>query len=218
MSSAVRSLEQWRTGGREGSIRSLLIQFKADFSRQKTQRVTVSFNGSQSRVESNFVPVSKTLIDDEGLKGPRVVAVLPADWLCASGVVGPQVPAARSGAYSSYDRFVEKNFPGSLRYLDSAVYHEWLFDRTTCYYKMYVRTGESKYLDAAYHAANFVRQHTKLDGPDAGIFTLKGADLKYVYPRAMHIHYLLTGDERALECGKLMAEYCFKHQNPSLSS
>jgi hypothetical protein len=79
---------------------------------------------------------------------------------------------------------------------------------------MYVRTGDSKYLHAAYHAANFVREHTKLDGPDAGIFTLKGPDLKYVYPRAMHIHYLLTGDERALACGKLMAEYCFNHQDP----
>lgn len=212
---AVRSLEPWRTSGREGSIRSLLIQFEADFSRQKTQRVVVIFKTNRSRVDSNFVPVSTTLIDAEGLKGPRVLAVLPADWLCASGVVGPQVPAAQSGAYASYDSFVEKNFPGSLKYLDSKVYSEWLFDRTTCYYKMYVRTGESKYLEAAYHAANFLRLHTKLDGPDAGIFTLKGADLKYVYPRAMHLHYLLTGDERALACGKVMAEYCFNHQNPS---
>jgi hypothetical protein len=132
------------------------------------------------------------LIEESGLKGPRVAAVLPAQWLCASGVVGPQVPATQSGDYSSYDRFVERNFPGSLAYLDSKVYSEWLFDRTTCYYKMYVRTGDSKYLAAAYHAANFVREHTRLDGPDAGIFSLKGPDLKYVYPRAMHIHYLLT--------------------------
>lgn len=210
----VRSLEPWRAGGREGSIRSLLIQFKADFSKQKTQRVRVTFDGRQRSARADFVPVSQTLIDERGLKGPRVAAVLPADWLCASGIVGPQVPATESGAYASYDRFVEKNFPGSLRYLDSQVYHEWLFDRTTCYYKMYVRTGDSKYLDAAYHAANFVREHTKLDGPDAGIFTLKGPDLKYVYPRAMHLHYLLTGDERALACGKLMAAYCFKHQDP----
>jgi len=211
---AVRSLEPWRIGGREGSIRSLLIQFKADFSREKTQRVTVKFNSRRSRSDPGFVPVSQTLIDESGLKGPRVVAVLPADWLCASGFVGPQVPASQSGVYASYDRFVEKNFPGSLAYLNSQVYHEWLFDRTTCYYKMYVRTGDSKYLDAAYHAANFVREHTKLDGPDAGIFTLKGPDLKYVYPRAMHLHYLLTGDERALACGKVMAEYCFNHQDP----
>lgn len=211
---AVRSLEPWRTGGREGSIRSVLIQFRLDFSNQRTRRVVVRFDARRSDGAATFVPVSQTLIDENGLKGPRVAAVLPADWLCASGVVGPQVPATKSAEYSSYDHFVEKNFPGSLAYLDSTVYHEWLFDRTTCYYKMYVRTGDSKYLDAAYHAANFVREHTKLDGPDAGIFTLKGPDLKYVYPRAMHIHYLLTGDDRALRCGKLMAEYCFNRQDP----
>ena len=211
---AVRSLEPWRIGGREGSIRSVLVQFKADFSKQKNQRITVRFDHRSSRKEPEFVTVAKTLIDDDGLTGPRVQALLPADWLCASGIVGPQIPAVSSGEYSSYDTFVEKNFPGSLAYLDSQVYHEWLFDRTACYYKMYVRTGDTRYLDAAYHAANFVRLHTKLDGPDAGIFTLKGPDLKYVYPRAMHIHYLLTGDDRALACGKLMAQYCFDHQNP----
>jgi len=199
---AVRSLEPWRIGGRDGSIRSLLIQCKLNFSRQKTQRVVVRFNTRRIQTQATFVPVSQTLIEKSGLKGPRVAAVLPAEWLCASGVVGPQVPATQSGEYSSYDRFVEKNFPGSLAYLDSKVYSEWLFDRTTCYYKMYVRTGDSKFLAAAYHAANFVREHTRLDGPDAGIFTLKGPDLKYVYPRAMHIHYLLTGDDRALACGK----------------
>ena len=214
LEAAVRSLEPWRLGGREGSIRSLLIQFHADFSNQKTQRVSVNFDARRARARADFVPISQTLIDERGLKGPRVAAVLPADWLCASGIVGPQGPANQSGAYSSYDHFVEKNFPGSLAYLDSQVYHEWLFDRTTCYYKMYVRTGDSKFLDAAYHCANFVREHTKLNGPDAGIFTLKGPDLKYVYPRAMHLHYLLTGDERALACGKLMAEYCFNHQDP----
>jgi len=214
MPAAVRSLGPWRIGGREGSIRSLLIQFKADFSSQRTQRVTVKFDSRRSQNDLHFVPVSQTLIDESGLKGPRVMAVLPANWLCASAVVGPQAPAGESGAYASYDRFVEKNFPGSLAYLDSQVYHEWLFDRTTCYYKMYARTGENKYLAAAYHAANFVREHTRLDGPDAGIFTLKGPDLKYVYPRAMHIHYLLTGDERALACGKVMADYCFNHQDP----
>src|ERR1044072_6862676 len=43
---AVRSLEPWRIGRREGSIRSLLVQFKADFSRQKTQRVAVVFKSN----------------------------------------------------------------------------------------------------------------------------------------------------------------------------
>jgi hypothetical protein len=54
-------------------------------------------------------------------------------------------------------------------------------------------------------AAHFVRDHTQLDGPNAGIFTLKGVDLKYVYPQAMHLHYLLTGDVRFRQAGEVMA-------------
>ena len=211
---AIRSLEPWRVGGRDGSIRSLLIQFKLDFSKEKQQLVRVRFDQKRQKSASAFVPIVETLRDSKGLSGPRVLAVLPAAWLCESEIVGPQTPAESSGSYSTYDDLVTKNFPGSLAYLDSKVYHEWLFDRPTCYYKMYVRNGDSKYLTAAYHAANFMREHTRMDGPDAGIFTLKGPDLKYVYPRAMHIHYLLTGDERALAAGKAMAEYCFNHQDP----
>src|SRR6476661_4639433 len=48
---AVRSLEPWRIGGRDGSIRSLLIQFKADFSKQKQQQITVNFDGRRTRSE-----------------------------------------------------------------------------------------------------------------------------------------------------------------------
>ena len=210
---AVRSLEPWRIGGREGSIRSLLIQFRSDFSHDRTQHIKILFQSRRNN-ETKFVPVEETLIGKDGLDGPRVMALLPAGWLCDSWIVGPQVQASSSGPYRAYDEFVEKNFPGSLAYLNSQVYSEWLFDRTTCYYKMFARTGEKKFYEAAYHAAHFVRLHTKMDGPDAGIFTLKGPDLKYVYPRAMHIHYLLTGDERMREAGQVMAQYCIKNQSP----
>ncbi|MDQ2855922.1 MAG: hypothetical protein M3R68_06315 [Acidobacteriota bacterium] len=210
---AVRSLEPWRIGGREGSIRSLQIQFTSDFSHQPAQHIKILFQPRRKN-ESRFVPVAETLISKEGLEGPKVMALLPANWLCESWIVGPQTRSAKSGEYRAYDEFVARNFPGSLAYLNSQVYSEWLFDRTTAYYKMFARTGDRKFFESAYHCANFLRLHTKTDGPDAGIFTLKGADLKYVYPRAMHLHYLLTGDERALVTGKLMARYCLKNQNP----
>jgi hypothetical protein len=130
-------------------------------------------------------------------------------------VVGLQVPASASGAYSDYDRLVEKNFAGSLQYIASTKYDHWLFDRTTCWYKMYVRTGEQKFLEAAYQGAHFVRTHTRMDGRDAGAFNPKGsADLKYVYPRAQHIHYLLTGEERSLEAGKVMAKLILDRWDP----
>jgi hypothetical protein len=110
---AVRSLEPWRNGGREGSIRSLLIQFKSDFSRKRTQRVRVLFHQARQKSSNDFVPVSQTLIDEAGLRGPRVTALLPAQWLCDSWIVGPQTPATSSNDYAAYEQFVEKNFPGS---------------------------------------------------------------------------------------------------------
>jgi hypothetical protein len=212
VNAAVRVLEPWRIGGREGTIRSLHIQFTLDFRRKQTQQVKVRFQTRQKH--DGFVPVAETLIGTDGLDGPKVMALLPPKWLCDSGIVGPQTPASESGPYRAYDEFVEKNFPGSLAYLNSQVYSEWLFDRTSVYYKMFARTGARKFFEAAYHAAHFVRLHTKMDSPNAGIFTLKGADLKYVYPRAMHIHYLLTGDERMREAGEIMAEYCYQNQDP----
>ncbi len=214
ISAAVRSLEPWRIGGSEGSIRSLLIQFRSDFSHERIQRIKILFQQPQRKTVSSFVSVADTLLDNDGLEGPRVLALLPARWLCNSLIVGPQTPTSESGSYAAYDQFVEKNFPGSLAFLNSQVYSEWLFDRASVYYKMYVRSGDRKFLEAAYHAAHFVRLHTKMDGPDAGIFTLKGPDLKYVYPRAMHIHYLLTGDERIRETGRIMAGYCIRNQDP----
>ena len=89
---AVRSLEPWRTGGREGSIRSVLIQFKADFSARTTQRVTVRFGRRARRTEATVVAVAKTLIDESGLRGPRVQALLPADWMCAASTARPTKP------------------------------------------------------------------------------------------------------------------------------
>ena len=79
---------------------------------------------------------------------------------------------------------------------------------------MYARTGDRKFLEAGYHATHFMRLQTETAGPNAGVFKLKGADIKYVYPRAMHLHYLLTGDERAREAGLIMARYCLKHTDP----
>jgi hypothetical protein len=212
---AVRALEPWRIDGTDGAIRSIQIQFQADFQREKTRQVTVAFGKPRAGRTRQFVPVVETLIEPDGIKGPRVLALLPARWLCDSWIAGPQVPAAESGPWSSYDRLVEKNFPGSLQYIASTRFDHWLFDRTTCWYKMYVRTGDRKFIEAAYQAAHFVRMHTRTEGPDAGMFIPKGApDLKYVYPRAMHLHYLLTGEERALELGKIMARLILNHWNP----
>src|SRR5687768_11072621 len=54
---AVRSLEPWRIGGRDGSIRSLLVQFKLDFGHERTRQVRVAFHQQRKKNETSFVPV-----------------------------------------------------------------------------------------------------------------------------------------------------------------
>ncbi len=198
------ALEHWRTGEPAGAIRSVLIQLRADFTRDRTQTVRVRFDG-RGRSRAPLFATEDTLSAREGAALPRVLALLPPTWMCASWVAGPQVAASEAGAYATYDRLVERSFPGSLAYARSRSAAHWLFDRTSTWYKQYIRTGQARYLRAAHAAAHFVRDHTQLDGPDAGTFTLKGVDLKYVYPQAMHLHYLLTGDMRFRRAGEVMA-------------
>lgn len=160
------------------------------------------------------IAYEETLIDEDGLQGPRVLATLDAFWMCESGVAGPQSAARADGPYAGYEQFVERSFPESLKYRDSDVYHHWLFDRTTVYATQYARTGDARFLDAANHAAQFMRTHSALDGPDAGYFRLKGVDVKYVYPRGMHIHSLLTGDPRTRAAAVTMARFCLTRWDP----
>ena len=216
LDATVQPLESWRTNGRDGTLRSIGIRLQVDVSAGATQTLRVEFNGPRRAPPkpSRSISLEDTLVEPTGLRGPRVQALLPAQWLCASGLVGPQAAALPSGAYGDYERFVDRSFPGSLQFLDSDVYHHWLFDRPTCWYTQYVRTGDPRFLDAAFHAAHFMRGHTVMHGPDAGYFDLKGVDVKYVYPRAMHVHYLLTGDERALETGRVMARFCLTRWDP----
>jgi hypothetical protein len=216
----VRVLERWRTPPdrprEDESIRAVQIQFP--ISLQADRRGIDGFKvllGDRARAASDRIePVEKTLSDKGNGMVPRIVALLPAEWLCASEVAGPQTLASASGQLAEYDRFVQRSFPASLQYVDSGVYHHWLFDRSTAYYTQYVRTGDKRFLDAAYRAAQFVRLHTATEPPDAGMFTLKGADVKYVYPRAMHIHWVSTGDDRALAAGAVMARFCQTRWDP----
>src|SRR5213593_1848653 len=67
IAAAVRSLEPWRLGGTDGTIRSLLIQFRSDFSSQNRKGIKVRFHQRRQNIETKFEPVSTTLIDEGGL-------------------------------------------------------------------------------------------------------------------------------------------------------
>jgi hypothetical protein len=116
----IDALEPWRTGGRDGSIRSLRVRLRVDPVEHGTLQVRLGEAGHPAP-EGAPPDAEDVLLAPDGLRGPRVFALLPAAWLCASGVAGPQVPADPHGRFAGYDAFVERSFPGSLAYLDSSV-------------------------------------------------------------------------------------------------
>jgi hypothetical protein len=127
---------------------------------------------------------------------PQVLALLPPEWLCASLLVWQQVPVAQNRIAAWYDRHLEEQISGSLRYVSGKAFDVHLFDRPATYAKIYVRTGEREHLLAALQAGDFYIQQLSPEG----FFELKPSqDHKYVYTEGPAILYLLTGNERYRE-------------------
>jgi hypothetical protein len=135
------ALEHWQTGEPAGAVRSVLIQLRGDFARARAQTIRVRFDG-RGRSRAPLFATEDTLIARDGAVEPRVLALLPPTWMCASWLAGPQVAASEAGVYATYDRLVERNFPGSLAFARSTTAAHWLFDRTSTWYKQYIRTGQ----------------------------------------------------------------------------
>ena len=133
-----------------------------------------------------------------------MLAILPADWMCASLLAWQQVPAKQNKSAPWFDQHLVQQFPGSLKYIASKSYESHLYDRPATYAKIYIRHGEEPYLLAALQANDFYIQHLGNDG----FFDLKpgAGDFKYVYAEGSTLMYLLTGDDRfrqAVERGLL---------------
>src|SRR5262249_28869355 len=112
-----KPLAFWGIDGRKGSIRSVLIQFEADVN-DKPQRVTLTWDRARTDMRKDEVPAADTQFvrptDGFDFHGPKVLAVLPADWLCASLVAWQQVPARENTAAPWFDQHLTEQFPGSL--------------------------------------------------------------------------------------------------------
>jgi hypothetical protein len=210
----VETLVPWRWEN-TGGIRSVLIQFQMDLSGITEKEVAVRTGVARTQSISAKTPIENTLVDTEGEQGPRILALLPAQWMCDSWIAGPQIPAsANTGAYSGYENWIQDNFPGTMDY-DYALAEPWLYDRPTTLYKIYIRYGAGAFgedvFKAAYGSLNTYRQliydSTDCSAPYycPGSFSLKNPnagdswhDQKYSYTECFALHYMLTGDDRCL--------------------
>jgi len=188
-------LAHWCIDAKKGSLRSVLVQFEAPASR----KVTLSWDRARTASRPNRTPTAetRTIKSDEGFDFhvPKVLALLPTEWLCATRVAWQQVPASENKAAPWFDQHLNEQFPGSLPNIATKSVEAHLYDRPATYAKIYVRHGEEKHLLAALKANDFYLSKLGEDG----FFQLKKGDHKYVYSEGSAIMYLLTGDERYRE-------------------
>ncbi len=206
IAAAARTLALWGIDGKKGTPRSVLVQFAMDFGTGGAREVTIRWDKPRTR-HMNLVPVAETEVvkhvktaDPERVLDydyhcPKVLVVLPAEWLCASLIAWQQVPAAQNQVAPWYDEHYRKSFPGSRINNSGRDFSLHLFDRTATYVKAYARLGEEEQLLTALQAGDFYLERLDADG----WFDLKPQhDVKYTFSEGPALLYLLTGDERHL--------------------
>ncbi len=190
------------------SVRSVQLQVQLAATAGQVLQVRIGEVPATWRLP--LVDVASTLVDADGTLGPRVWARLPAAWLAASGVAGPQVPQARTagdlkiglGRVCDYDRHTIAEFLPAADRKDV-----WLYDRGTAMYRGYARRGDLLTLESAYRETAIYR--SRMTGTGAALRIGVPAavdDLKYHYAQGLAIHYLLTGDDRFRESAEDLAE------------
>lgn len=190
----------------DGSWRSVQIQLDLEIAGETDLEVVL--NAAPTAGSLTAVPVEDTLVDDA--TGPGVWALLPPEWLTASGFAGPlDTAAAAEGtpgqAWSDlcdYDQWDYEAFLGVMGQADV-----WLYDRGTILYRGHARRGDLSTLRSAYLETTIYRNGLGGGGPSTEIGVPgKTGDAKYYYTQNMALHYLLTGDDRFRESAEDVAE------------
>ena len=182
----------------DGSFRAVQIQLDLDIAGPTT--ISVALGEAAGTEAGALVPVEDTLVVADATQGPRVWAVLPADWLTASGVAGPLAPAASfmdapAGAWLSICDYAEHDTESFLTLDDDT--GVWLFDRVTALARGYAMTGDLVPLVSEYREAGIYGMGITGSGADVTIPVPDASDdVKYHYTQNLAIHYLLTGDDR----------------------
>jgi len=207
-----KPLAHWWIDGRKGSLRSVLVQFEVAWVDREPQKVTITWDKARGRSRPAATPIADTQVsrhaepppeekrdlDAYDFQCPKVLALLPPEWSCASLVAWQQVPAKANKVAPWFDEHLVAKFDYSTRNISANRnrFEAHLFDRPATYAKIYVRHGEAKCLLAAIQAADFYIQHLDARG---FLNIKKGSDHKYTYTEGPALLYLLTGDERFRE-------------------
>ncbi|TCV97602.1 hypothetical protein EC912_101619 [Luteibacter rhizovicinus] len=195
VASAVEPTLRWHD--KDNSIRAVRVQFRVRM--DGPERSYYFAMGAPRTLETKGWPYAQGLVDGgKDGKLPAALATLTANWLCASLIAGPQIPARADEPYAAY---VSAQFAWA-RKLPRTDPTAWLFDRPSTLFKAYVRTGRYDYLQAAeasyrYYMSGIRRDGLPLSPSCAGGWTYgdKPCDVKYVYVEPILLAVALTGDD-----------------------
>jgi len=200
----------------DGSVRSVQVQVDADASATLTVELDAAAIGG-----ATMVPVTDTLAGSGNNVHPRVWAVLPANVLAASGVVGPVIPESEVAgtALDAWSELCDYSAWDTDAFLVNAAASRdvWLYDRVTAMYRGYAVTGDADPLRSAYREAAIYRAGMVIASGVTTAIAVPNAstDLKYFYSQGMALHYLLTGDDRYREAAEAVSAKIATMWDPS---
>jgi len=193
---------------KDGSLRSVLIAFRATMPSGSTLNYTVTYGASRS------LPASETLTPNPD--GP-VAALLPADWYSSSQVSGTLVPVKANKRFAAYDAMLESTLWG----IDYSAYgvncasttnHRTYYDGPHALYQLFLRTGDVRHYrrareEALWYRANELRWYEgramAIQACQASGWTpataLDWSVLRRMASQGMLDDHLITGDASARE-------------------
>jgi hypothetical protein len=192
----------------DGSVRSVELQVELAISGET--ELEVRLGEPSSATAPSAVSVESTLVAADGTQGPRVWALLPAEWSTESGVAGPLVTESAVSdsplsAWSKICDYASNDVDAFLAKMSDATV--WLYDRGTVFYRGYARRGDLTTLETAYRETAIYRSGLSGSGASTTIGVPgKTDDLKYHYAQNLALHYLFTGDDRFREAAENVAD------------
>ncbi len=211
---------------RDGSIRSVLVAFRATLSAGATATYRVDYGTPRT------LPALTNLAPNPD--GP-ITATFPAKWYSASGVSGMQVAVADDHRFAKYEASLEQ----SLWNIDYSAYgnncpttsqHRTYYDGPHSLYQLFLRTGDPKHLRRAREEALWYRTNELAwySGRAMAVQSCQAAGwtpsvvldqsvIRRMLGQGMLDDYLLTGDPAAREALVGLGE-AYRQDLPALTS
>lgn len=190
----------------DNSLRSVTIQLHNVDMSSGDIVLTITDDGRDTSGDLIMQPVLDGWVaagaDKAGMSYPRIFALHDTDYLADSGLIPPYAPAP--AVQDDYENLVVgqyTNWSGDLDY-DASRSGDWLFDRSTAYFKNYMTTGRVEFLKEAILSKQYYFTFVRNDGvepaPPDGCWQrtdVACADGKYIAPQQAKLAWALLGDD-----------------------